>query len=79
MNALPLFFDEVCGPLFWPPYRRRVRRELADHTLSRAELLERSTGCPARAGHRTCHQRHGRAHPLALLLAAPVFRSAACF
>ena len=27
-ERLAAFLDEVCGPLFWPPYRRRVRREL---------------------------------------------------
>lgn len=67
-ERLASFLDEVCGPLFWPPYRRRVRRELSDHILSRAELLERSTGWPARAGHRTCHQRHGRRAFARLLL-----------
>ena len=44
-ERLAAFLDAVCEPLFWPPYRRRVRRELADHILSRAALLERSAGC----------------------------------
>ena len=39
-ERLAAFLDAVCEPLFWPPYRRRVRRELAD----RAALLERSAG-----------------------------------
>lgn len=44
-ERLAAFLDAVCEPLFWPPYRRRVRRELTDHILSRAALLERSAGC----------------------------------
>lgn len=44
-ERIEVFLAAVCQPLFWPPYRRRVRRELTDHILSRAELLERSSGC----------------------------------
>ena len=67
-ERLAAFLDEVCGPLFWPPYRRRVRRELADHILSRAELLERSTGCPRGQAIERAISAMGDAHSLGLLL-----------
>ena len=67
-ERLAAFLDEVCGPLFWPPYRRRVRRELADHLLSRAELLERSTGCPRGQAIEHAISAMGDAHSLGLLL-----------
>lgn len=38
------FLDQVCIHLYWPPYRARVRRELTDHILSRAEELHDSRG-----------------------------------
>ena len=50
------------------PYRRRVRRELADHILSRAELLERSTGCPRGQAIERAISAMGDAHSLGLLL-----------
>ena len=67
-RAIQNRLDEVCGPLFWPPYRRRVRRELADHILSRAELLERSTGCPRGQAIERAISAMGDAHSLGLLL-----------
>lgn len=67
-ERLAAFLDEVCGPLFWPPYRHRVRRELADHILSRAELLERSTGCPRGQAIERAISAMGDAHSLGLLL-----------
>ena len=67
-ERLASFLDEVCGPLFWPPYRRRVRRELSDHILSRAELLERSTGCPRGQAIERAISAMGDAHSLGLLL-----------
>ena len=33
------YLHRVCRHLLWPPYRARVRRELTDHILSRAEEL----------------------------------------
>ena len=33
------YLHRVCRHLVWPPYRARVRRELTDHILSRAEEL----------------------------------------
>ena len=33
------YLHRVCRHLLWPPYRTRVRRELTDHILSRAEEL----------------------------------------
>lgn len=78
-ERLASFLDEVCGPLFWPPYRRRVRRELSDHILSRAELLERSTGCPRGQAIERAISAMGDAHSLGLLLRRTRFRSAACF
>ena len=33
------YLHRVCRHLLWPPYRARVRRELNDHILSRAEEL----------------------------------------
>ena len=51
-----------------PPYRRRVRRELADHILSRAELLERSSGCPRGQAIERAISAMGDAHSLGLLL-----------
>lgn len=38
------YLDRLCSHLFWPPYRARVRRELADHILSRVEYLEQERG-----------------------------------
>ena len=38
------YLNQVCRHLFWPPYRARVRRELTDHILSRAEYLIRDRG-----------------------------------
>ena len=38
------FLHEVCRQLYWPPYRARVRRELTDHILSRAEYLQNERG-----------------------------------
>ena len=62
-ERLAAFLDEVCGPLFWPPYR-----ELSDHILSRAELLERSTGCPRGQAIERAISAMGDAHSLGLLL-----------
>ena len=36
------YLHRVCRHLLWPPYRARVRQELTDHILSRAEELR----CP---------------------------------
>ncbi len=33
------YLHRVCRHLVWPPYRARVRQELTDHILSRAEEL----------------------------------------
>lgn len=33
------YLHRVCRHLLWPPYRARIRRELTDHILSRAEEL----------------------------------------
>lgn len=38
------YLDRVCVHLCWPPYRARVRRELADHILTRAEYLQNERG-----------------------------------
>ncbi len=67
-ERLATFLDEVCEPLFWPPYRRRVRRELTDHILSRAELLERGTGCSREQALERAIAAMGDAHSLGLLL-----------
>lgn len=38
------YLDKVCRRLHWPPYRARVRRELADHILCRVEYLTSERG-----------------------------------
>ena len=43
-DPLRAYVDRVCAHLFWPPYRARVRRELTDHLLSRAEALQNERG-----------------------------------
>lgn len=41
------YLDQVCRQLLWPPYRARVRRELADHILSHVEYLTQQRGFAA--------------------------------
>ena len=67
-ERLAAFLDAVCEPLFWPPYRRRVRRELTDHILSRATLLERSAGCSHAEAVGLAVLAMGEPHPRGLLL-----------
>ena len=43
-ERIAAWLDRVCGRLRWPPYRTRVRRELTDHILSRAEYLQNERG-----------------------------------
>ena len=43
-DRIACFLHEVCRHLLWPPYRARVRRELTDHILSRAEYLQNERG-----------------------------------
>ena len=43
-DRIACFLDQVCCHLYWPPYRARVRRELTDHILSRAEYLQNERG-----------------------------------
>ena len=43
-DRINCFLDQVCLHLYWPPYRTRVRRELAAHILSRAEYLHQDRG-----------------------------------
>lgn len=38
------YLGQVCRHLHWPPYRARVRRELTDHILTRAEYLVQERG-----------------------------------
>lgn len=38
------YLDLVCKNIHWRPYRARVRRELADHILTRAEYLHGERG-----------------------------------
>lgn len=66
-ERLAAFLDAVCEPLFWPPYRRRVRRELTDHILSRAALLERSAAAHTPSG-RSAVLAMGEPHALGLRL-----------
>lgn len=43
-EAIRRYLDRVCAHLHWPPYRARVRRELTDHILSRADELQSTRG-----------------------------------
>ena len=65
MGAL---LEGVCGARVWPPCRRGVRRGRADHSRARAELLERSTGCPDGQAIERAISAMGDAHSLGLLL-----------
>ena len=38
-DPIETFLNRVCVHIRWRPYRRRIRRELADHILTRAEYL----------------------------------------
>jgi hypothetical protein len=46
-ECVSLFLERVCSHLFWPLHRARVRRELTDHILSRAEYLQNERGFSA--------------------------------
>ena len=45
-ESIRRYLDRVCAHLHWPPYRARVRRELTDHILSRADELQSERGLP---------------------------------
>lgn len=53
------YISRVCSHLFWPPYRRRVRRELCDHIASRMEYLQSERGMDENAAAREALRRLG--------------------
>ncbi|MDY3618328.1 permease prefix domain 1-containing protein [Agathobaculum sp.] len=43
-DRISAYLDLVCSHIRWRPYRERVRRELTDHILTRAEYLHGERG-----------------------------------
>ncbi len=77
------YLDRLCCHIRWPLYRIRIRRELTDHILSRAEYLHKERGFdteeavaqailqlgdPDELGHSLCRLRRSSSHLLCLMI-----------
>ncbi len=43
-DRVEMFLRRVCAHISWPVYRARVKKELLDHIMSRAEYLQHERG-----------------------------------